>query len=407
MHKSKHKLRLKDFFVFLVVLGLTTVLCLILARVDNDNNPFAMAMYILAVALIARFTDGYLWGVLASLVGTFCVNYIFTIPFWTLNITYPGYPLTMTVMLGVSILISALTTQIKQQEHLRLEAEREKIHADLLRSVAHDLRTPLAAILGSASVLQTETLPEAEQKALADGICRDAEWLIRVTENLLTVTRVMKDSGTVRKQDEVLEEIIGSALADGGGSGDDGQFSFFLILIHILIRMPVRKARPIRIDPCRRVCPLSPAVPVFFPGLDLLPQIVPVGVFRHLHIPEDVRVPAYHLLGDGLYHVIQSEPSLALRDLAVHDDLQEHVAQLFAQILPVLAVDGLQDLVRLIDQAVLQGSVRLRAVPGTALVRIAEDVDDLAQLVHVVGRGLQICLSVALWNRSHDLIPCV
>ena len=218
MPKKSRRL-LIDLGVFLGVMGLTTAICLILARIDNDNNPFAMAMYILAVALIARFTDGYRLGILASLVGTFCVNYIFTIPFWKLNVTYPGYPLTVTVMLGVSVLISALTTQIKRQEQLRLEAEREKIHADLLRAVAHDLRTPLAAILGSATVLQEEELPQEEQKALAGGIRRDAEWLIRVTENLLTVTRVLKDSGKVKKQEEVLEEIIGSAVAKYRRSG--------------------------------------------------------------------------------------------------------------------------------------------------------------------------------------------
>ena len=206
MTEKKTKRRLADLCIFLAVLGLTTAICLALARIDNDNNPFAMAMYILAVALIARFTDGYLWGVLASLVGTFCVNYIFTIPFWALNVTYPGYPLTVTVMLGVSLLISALTTQIKRQEQLRLEAERERIQADLLRAIAHDLRTPLSAILGSATVLMEEDLPSEEQKTLAGGIRR-------VTENLLTVTRVLKDGGSVRKQDEVLEEIVGSAVA--------------------------------------------------------------------------------------------------------------------------------------------------------------------------------------------------
>ncbi len=213
MAKKNTKRLLTDLCIFLAVLGLTTAICLALARIDNDNNPFAMAMYILAVALIARFTDGYLWGVLASLVGTFCVNYIFTIPFWALNVTYPGYPLTVTVMLGVSLLISALTTQIKRQEQLRLEAEWERIQADLLRAIAHDLRTPLSAILGSATVLMEENVSSEEQKSLAGGIRRDAEWLIRVTENLLTVTRVLKDGGSVRKQEEVLEEIIGSAVA--------------------------------------------------------------------------------------------------------------------------------------------------------------------------------------------------
>lgn len=64
-----------------------------------------------------------------------------------------GYPLTFLSMLLVSLIISALTSQIKRQEQLRYEMEAEKMRANLLRSVSHDLRTPLASILGASSVL--------------------------------------------------------------------------------------------------------------------------------------------------------------------------------------------------------------------------------------------------------------
>jgi len=147
-----------DCFLFILILGSALAVSFALASVDNDNNPFAMAVFILAVALIARATKGYFWGVAASLIGTLCVNYFFTYPFWALNVNYPGYPLTISVMLLVSILISTLTTQIKRQEHLRYEVEREKMHANLLRAVSHDIRTPLASILGASSALQEPPL---------------------------------------------------------------------------------------------------------------------------------------------------------------------------------------------------------------------------------------------------------
>lgn len=185
---------------------------MMLSRINDDNNPFAMAVFILAVALVARMTDGYLWGILASLAGTFCVNYIFTYPFWAFDITYPGYPLTMAVMLVVSVLISTLTTQIKQQEKIRLEMEQEKMHANLLRAISHDLRTPLASILGASSTLQLQDLSQEDRDTLLSGIQRDARWLVRVTENLLSVTRFAGDHVLIKKEDEVLEEILGSAI---------------------------------------------------------------------------------------------------------------------------------------------------------------------------------------------------
>ena len=210
---EKHRKSLpSDMLLFLLIISGAILLSMVLANVNDDNNPFAMAVFILAVVLIARFTTGYVWGILASLIGTFCVNYIFTYPFWAFDITYPGYPLTMAVMLIVSILVSALTTQIKQQERLHYEAEREKMHANLLRAIAHDIRTPLSAMLGASSALLEQNLSQEDRKTLISGIHSDAKWLVRVTENLLSITRLSAGNVTLEKQDEVLEEIIGSSI---------------------------------------------------------------------------------------------------------------------------------------------------------------------------------------------------
>lgn len=212
MRRKTEGKRIADFLLFIMIIGTALGLSMILARINDDNNPFAMAVFILAVAVTARVTDGYIWGIAASIAGTFCVNYFFTYPFWSYDITYPGYPLTVTVMLIVSILISALTTQIKKQEHLRFEMDKEKMHANLLRAIAHDIRTPLASILGASSALVEQDLSPEDQLSLLSGIHRDAKWLVRVTENLLSVTRFSGKEVSIKKDDEVLEEIIGSAV---------------------------------------------------------------------------------------------------------------------------------------------------------------------------------------------------
>ena len=202
---------LKNVLVLLLTLGATIGLAVLLSSVNNDYNQFAMAVFIMAVVIVARWTDWYIWGIVAALIGTFCVNYFFTYPYWTFNISYTGYPLTFAVMLVVSILISTLTTRIKNQERLRFDIEREKMYSNLLRAIAHDLRTPLTAIIGASSTIQEQELSTADLIRLAEGIRKDAEWLVRVTENLLSVTRV-SNHGMIKKEDEVLEEIIGSAI---------------------------------------------------------------------------------------------------------------------------------------------------------------------------------------------------
>ena len=140
----------RNTLIFIGILVMAVLMSMALSGLHDDNNPFATPLFILAVALIARLTDGYAYGVAASLVGTFCVNYMFTYPFWVFDITQTGYPLTFAMLLVVSIIISTLTTQIKRQEQMRFEADREKMHANLLRAVAHDLRTPLSSILGAS-----------------------------------------------------------------------------------------------------------------------------------------------------------------------------------------------------------------------------------------------------------------
>ena len=210
MHGAKQRRR--DILIFTGIIATAILLSMALSGLHDDNNPFATPLFILAVALIARLTEGYLYGIAASLAGTFCVNYMFTYPFWEFDITQTGYPLTFVTLLVVSIIISALTTQIKRQEQLRFEVDREKMHANLLRAIAHDIRTPLASILGASSALRQQNLAREDREALLDGINRDAQWLVRVTENLLSITRFSGGDVALKKTDEVLEEIVGSAV---------------------------------------------------------------------------------------------------------------------------------------------------------------------------------------------------
>ncbi len=204
---------LHDIGISLTFMASAVALSLLLFSTTGDNNSFATPLFILAVALIARFTTGFGWGIAASVFSVLCVNYMFTYPFFAFNLTLAGYPLTFATMLVVSVIISALTTQTKRQEKLKYEVQAEKMRANLLRSVSHDLRTPLASIVGASSaMLENRDLSEADRSSLLNEIGKDAQWLIRITENILSVTRCSGDNVTLNKEEEVLEEIVGSAI---------------------------------------------------------------------------------------------------------------------------------------------------------------------------------------------------
>ena len=189
----------RDTLRMLLLLGAAVAVCSVLSRVHDDNNPFAVLIFVLAVAIVALVTNGYVWGVLASVIGVFCVNYMFTYPFWSFDMSITGYPLTFVVMLVVSVVISTLTTRVKQTERLRYEIESEKLRADLLRALSHDLRTPLASIEGADSLL-------------LEQIRQETRCLTRITENMLSVTRMAGEQVSLHRTDEVVEEIVDSAV---------------------------------------------------------------------------------------------------------------------------------------------------------------------------------------------------
>ena len=359
-----------DYFKTLAVYLIATLfaLCMNEASVINDN---IFGVYMLGVAVTSLITSGYFWGVLASIGGVIGVNFFFTFPYFALNFTLSGYPITFTILLLMSILVSALTAKVKKaaiisaagkkraetlnemsksiltasdldtiiematdyfyeavqnsvilylgsplepqkkvyiftkdtDEHILnsilerqvayaayenklitgadvdfrthnckgtyfpiateyttygvigflldrskgildetysfinvmiaqtilalqrqqalekaqeilLETEKEKMRSNLLRAVSHDLRTPLTGIIGSATTLMENSaaIGEENSKKMLKDIQQDAEWLIHMVENLLSVTRISGGMTKLKKQEEIAEEVVAEAV---------------------------------------------------------------------------------------------------------------------------------------------------------------------------------------------------
>ena len=102
----------------------------------------------------------------------------------------------------------------KKREEAAIEAKNERLRADLLRSISHDLRTPLTSISGNASVLMNDgnNLSEEKKYDLYQVIYDDSLWLINLVENLLSVTRLENGKMNLHLETELIDEIINEAL---------------------------------------------------------------------------------------------------------------------------------------------------------------------------------------------------
>ena len=171
-------------------------------------------IFVLGVFLVSWRTQGYHWGIIASVISVLLVNYTFTYPYWAFDLMSPDCVFSAVVMLIVAVMTGALTTKLKVQEKIRAEIEMERMRANLLRAVSHDLRTPLTSIYGASSAIieNFDALSVEQRLKLTGEIREDAQWLVRMVENLLSVTRIDNGNVRIRKTTTVLEELIDAVI---------------------------------------------------------------------------------------------------------------------------------------------------------------------------------------------------
>lgn len=210
--------------ISICILSVFTAVSIVIFRLlpnDFGNHGVIYLVYSMALILIAIYTNGYVYSIVSSLICVVFINFEFTYPFHTLNFTLAGYPLVFSCMLVINLLTCTMTAQLRKQQKVILEreamlraAELEKMRANLLRAVSHDLRTPLTGIIGSSSLLleQKSTLSEEEKENLIISIQSDANWLLNLVENLLTITRIQGDNLKINTRPEPVEEVVSEAL---------------------------------------------------------------------------------------------------------------------------------------------------------------------------------------------------
>ncbi len=215
---------LKDLSVCLLVLtGATLLGCIFKAFHLADAD--IILLYIIAVLVISIFTSKIQYCLISSVIGVVLFNYFFTYPEFSLSAHGAGYPVTFVTMFITALIAGTLANQLKrniliaeqnarEKEEAALLAQNEQLRANMLRSISHDLRTPLTSISGNASTLISNgnTLDESAKNQIYTDIYSESMWLIEMVENLLYSTRIEDGKMQLTITVEILDDIVREAV---------------------------------------------------------------------------------------------------------------------------------------------------------------------------------------------------
>lgn len=214
---------LENSGLLVAIFAVCTGICFLLDLLKVNDLNF-LIIYILGILVNSVFTKGYVYSAILSVLSVLGYNFFFTVPRMTLKINDSGYIATFILMFIVGIGISAVTFQLKKKMsqvnklsiekiELKNEADKELQKATLLRSISHDLRTPLTAIKNGAELMiKPNSISEKDKKEILVDIAEKSEWTIRLVENLLLLSRIDSEKLTVKKSPEAVEEVVPQAV---------------------------------------------------------------------------------------------------------------------------------------------------------------------------------------------------
>ena len=222
--KSTAALALKDSGICAFVLMVATIAGYGFKTLKLADADIIM-LYIIVVLIISIFTSKIQYCLISSIVGVVLFNYFFTYPEFSLSAHDAGYPVTFVTMFITAFIAGSLANKLKrniliaeqnarEKEEAALLAQNEQLRANMLRSISHDLRTPLTSISGNTSTLMASgsTLDENARQQIYADIYSESMWLIGLVENLLYATRIEDGRMQLNISIEILDDIIQEAV---------------------------------------------------------------------------------------------------------------------------------------------------------------------------------------------------
>ncbi len=192
----------------------TGVVLLLDAYIDATDSAM---IYLVGVMVTAYLTSAAA-SVLSALLAVVAFDFFATAPRFTLDVDDAHFLVTFAVMAGAGLSIASLTHRLRRKsaQHLAdaVAIETEQMRNAMLASVSHDLRTPLATIMGTATALAEHGVDPASPhgRTLLATLRDESERLEHQLGNLLQMTRIQGGALRLNLEWHVPEELVGQAL---------------------------------------------------------------------------------------------------------------------------------------------------------------------------------------------------
>jgi len=179
-------------------------------------DPQSLSLFFVVPIVVGAIVYGFRASLAAALLSTVAINFLFVAPRYSLSVARGQDAAALLLFALVAVMVSIIAERARTAELARVNAARESIKIDLLASVSHDLRTPLATIVLTLQSLRKFGEGHApdtrdELLRLAEG---EAERLARLVDTLLDASRIEAGAAPVHLQNVSIADIVAAALEE-------------------------------------------------------------------------------------------------------------------------------------------------------------------------------------------------
>ncbi len=203
----------------------------------------------------------------------------------------------------------------REKEEAAVMAKNEQLRANLLRSISHDLRTPLTSISGNASNLLSNGgwFDEETKKQIYTDIYDDAMWLINLVENLLSVTKIEEGRMNLKLSTELIEEIITEALCHVDRKSSEHKIQVKLEEEYMLVRVDARLLIQVIINMVDNAVKYTPKGSEIIISAKTEENMVRVEIADNgPGIPDEMKPRVFDMFYSGANRIADSRRSLGL-----------------------------------------------------------------------------------------------